>query len=69
MSVILKIDKLISELERSPRSGTGHPEPLGGNKENQWSRRVNKKHRLVYNIDDENMKVILLSVKGHYNDK
>ena len=64
-----KVLKLLEELQEHPYTGTGHPKPLGEDKANQWSRRITKKHRLVYQIDGEKIIVLVLSVYGHYNDK
>lgn len=61
--------KLIKELYEHPRTGTGKPEPLSGNRAGQWSRRISKKHRLVYEIHDMEVVVLLLTAYGHYNDK
>lgn len=63
-----KLGKLLGELMDHPRTGTGHPEPLKG-RENQWSRHITKKHRLVYEIMDEMVIVLVLTTYGHYNDK
>ena len=46
-SAYKKALKLIAELFEHPRTGTGKPEPLSGNRAGQWSRRISKKHRLV----------------------
>lgn len=43
---------LISELYDHPTTGTGKPERLKGGDGALWSRRINKKHRLVYEIID-----------------
>ena len=64
-----KLNKLVKELKDHPYSGTGKPEPLSGDRAGQWSRRITKKHRLVYSVDDGTVTVIVLSVAGHYNDK
>ena len=61
--------QLIGELYDSPRSGTGHPEPLRGRVPEQWSRRISKKHRLVYEIHDTEVVVLVLAAYGHYEDK
>ena len=61
--------KLIGELYEHPRTGTGKPEPLAGNRAGQWSRRINKKHRLVYEIHDTEVVVLVLTAYGHYDDK
>ena len=61
--------KLINELVEHPRTGTGHPEQLSGDHSGQWSRRITKKHRLVYEIHDNQVIVLVLSAYGHYDDK
>jgi toxin YoeB len=64
-----KLKKLEKELMEHPKTGTGKPEPLGGNRVGQWSRRITKKHRLVYEIHDKEVVVIVLTAYGHYDDK
>lgn len=64
-----KLLKLIKELHEHPRVGIGHPEPLKGMGGNTYSREINKKDRLVYEIYEEHIRVYLISVEGHYNDK
>lgn len=64
-----KAVKLIDELYEHPRTGTGKPEPLSGDRVGQWSRRVTKKHCLVYEIRDTEVIVIVISAYGHYEDK
>lgn len=34
-----------------------------------WSRRISRKHRLVYEIAETVVRVIVLSAYGHYGDK
>jgi len=64
-----KLAKLIQELEQHPKIGTGKPKPLGGDRAGQWSRRITDKHRLVYEVKDEEVLVLVLSSWGHYDDK
>lgn len=59
----------LNELAEHPKTGTGHPEPLRGMPEGRWSRRISKKHRLVYRIFDSEVLVLVLSAFGHYDDK
>lgn len=49
-SAFKKAIRLIDELFEHPRTGTGKPELLSGDRAGQWSRRITKKHRLVYEI-------------------
>ena len=64
-----KAIKLIVELRNHPRICAGHPKQLGGDRVGQWSRRITRKHRLIYMIDDDRVVVLLLSTWGHYDDK
>lgn len=61
-----KAIELIRELQVHPRTGTGHPEPLKGDRNGQWSRRINRRHRLVYSIEDQIVTVYVISAYGHY---
>lgn len=60
---------LIEELKVHPRTGTGKPEPLSADRVGQWSRRISKKHRLIYEIFDAEVHVDIISAYGHYGDK
>jgi len=62
-----KLQKLLFELLENPQAGTGKPELLKGLK-NTYSRRINQKHRLVYQINTDSS-VFILAAKGHYKDK
>ena len=66
--ILKKISELLRDIQRSPYAGIGKPEQLKHNLSGVWSRRIDKEHRLVYEIIDENTIEILniLSVKGHY---
>ena len=48
--MIDKINILIRECMRTPFSGTGKPEPLKGELQGIWSRRITGEHRLVYRV-------------------
>ncbi len=60
---------LIEELYDHPQTGTGKPEQLRGNFHGLWSRRISKKHRLVYQILETEVIVLVLTAYGHYEDK
>lgn len=64
-----KAGKFIEELKVHPRTGTGHPEQLKGDRSGLWSRKVTKKHRLIYEIFETEVYVDVLSAYGHYGDK
>lgn len=61
-----KIKNLLAELRLHPDTGTGQVEQLRGNLSGYWSRRIDKKNRLIYKIENERIIVIVISMKGHY---
>jgi toxin YoeB len=62
--VLKKIRKLIEAVLENPYEGIGKPEPLKHNLTGCWSRRIDKEHRLVYEVTDS--LITVLSMKGHY---
>ena len=69
-NLIKKIDAFLDEIEQHPSWGTGKPEALKGYGErNVYSRRIDPKHRLVYEVFEEEGLVKILSAYGHYDDK
>jgi len=69
IKAFIKAVKLIDELQKHPTTGTGHPEKLKGNRSGQWSRRITSRHRLVYIIDDNTIKILVVFAAKHYDDK
>ena len=65
----MKLEKLLVELHEHPYTGTGSPEQLKHTLSGFWSRKINKKDRLLYQIDDIQITVRIVSAKGHYGDK
>ena len=60
-----RINKLIKDIERNGvLSGIGKPERLLNR--DAYSRRIDEKNRLVYNVD-ENGYLYIISCKGHYD--
>jgi toxin YoeB len=64
-----KLNNLIDELREHPETGTGKPEKLKYSFSGKWSRKISEKHRLIYEIHDEVVTVIVLNAFGHYEDK
>ncbi|WP_035805276.1 Txe/YoeB family addiction module toxin [Lunatimonas lonarensis] len=58
-----KIAVLLEELTEHPFSGTGKPEPLKHSLSGMWSRRINKEHRLIYEVLET--AVVVHHAKGH----
>jgi toxin YoeB len=68
-SLLRKIEALFDELRNHPETGTGKPERLKGSPSGLWSRRINDKHRMVYQIEKFEITVYVLSLRGHYGNK
>jgi toxin YoeB len=66
---VKKLDKLLNELREHPTFGTGHPERLKHCLGEIWSRHISDKHRLVYEIFEDNILVEVQQAYGHYDDK
>ena len=60
---------LIEELAEHPKTGTGKPQLKKYDLAGFYSRRISHKHRLVYQILEEKVIVLVLTVQGHYNDR
>jgi toxin YoeB len=61
-----RILELIDEIRRDPRSGRGKPERLQGGG-NIWSRRINQRDRLVYEVGSSDQ-ITILACRFHYDD-
>lgn len=68
-ATLKKLSVLLKELTEHPTTGTGQPEELKYNFSGCWSRKLNKKDRLVYRIQHDQVIVIILQAAGHYLDK
>jgi toxin YoeB len=64
-AVLKKLLVLFEELTEHPFEGTGKPELLKYDLAGYYSRRINREHRIVYEVKDES--VFVLSAKGHYD--
>lgn len=63
--ILKRINELLKDIQRSPYTGKGKPEALKGSK--MWSRRINDKDRLVYEI--QGSLIVIEQCRGHYEDK
>ena len=64
-----KLSKLLTEIAKHPRVGTGHPKPLVSGNDIAYSRRISANNRIIYEIYDDIVVVLIVSVEGHYDDK
>ena len=64
--MLAKLNTLFKEILHHPTEGAGRPEQLRGSA-NTWSRRVNEKDRLVYEVSED--EIVVKQCRGHYSDK
>ena len=59
-----RIFALFEEIRRTPFEGTGKPEPLRFQLAGCWSRRIDREHRLVYQLEEK--EIIVIACRYHY---
>ena len=63
--MLKKINELIKDISRTPFDGKGKPEPLKYDLAGYWSRRIDREHRLIYQVIEG--KILIYSCKYHYD--
>lgn len=61
-----RINMILKDIDREPFTGLGKPEPLKGDKQGYWSRRIDEVNRIIYKV--ENDQIIIVQCGGHYAD-
>jgi len=64
--MLKKINNLIKDIQKNPYEGIGKPEPLKYDLSGYWSRRIDREHRLVYQVDKNEIRIY--SCKYHYDN-
>ena len=63
--ILKRINQLIKDIQQTPFQGIGNPEPLKYDLSGFWSRRIDREHRLVYQVFDQD--ILIYSCKYHYD--
>lgn len=63
--MLKRINELIKDIQRTPYEGKGKPEPLKYDLAGYWSRRIDREHRLVYQLRGNDM--LIISCRYHYD--
>ena len=63
--MLRKINELIKDIQRHPFEGIGKPEPLKYDLAGFWSRRIDREHRLVYQVIKDEL--LIYSCRYHYD--
>ena len=61
-----RITKLIEDTLKHPFTGIGKPEPLKGDLQGKWSRRITDEHRMIYKVSDGKLYLYVLALRYHY---
>jgi toxin YoeB len=64
-----KLDKILQDIQQHPKTGIGHPEPLVGGDGITYSRHISAHRRIIYDIYEESIRVLVLDLDSHYGDK
>ena len=64
-----KLRKVLESIQQDPRHGIGHPEPLVGGGGITYSRRITGHDRIIYDVYDMEVLVLVIELEGHYSDK
>ena len=67
--LVKKIAILHAELSTTPKTRTGKPHALKNYSTTTYARKINDKHRLVYEIFEDQKIVRIISAYGHYGEK
>ncbi len=59
-----RILALLEEVRRTPFEGAGKPEPLRFQLAGCWSRRIDREHRLIYQVEEK--EIVILACRFHY---
>lgn len=59
-----RVNALIKDIQRNPFEGIGKPEPLKGNYQGWWSRRIDEINRIVYKV--ESGQIVVVQYRTHY---
>lgn len=65
--MLRQINARIKEIQYNPLEGIGKPDPLKYDLAGLWSRRIDREHRLVYQVDGSDL--LIFSCKYHYDHK
>lgn len=59
-----RILALLEEIRRTPFDGAGKPEPLRFQLAGCWSRRIDREHRLIYQVEES--EIVVIACRYHY---
>lgn len=63
--ILKRINELLKDISRTPFSGIGKPEPLKYKYKGFWSRRIDREHRLIYQVKSDEIRIA--KCRHHYD--
>lgn len=63
-AVVARIRELVESVKNTPFTGIGKPKPLKHGLAGCWSRRIDRRNRLVYRVEDG--EITILQCRFHY---
>ncbi len=63
--ILKRINDLLKDISRHPFEGIGKPEALKHKYKGLWSRRITDEHRLIYQIKDNEIRIV--KCRFHYD--
>ena len=64
-----KATSILQDIMEHPRIGLGPPEPLVGGDDITYSRHITAHDRIIYDIYEETVSVLVIQAEEHYDDK
>jgi len=64
--MLRRINDLLKDILGSLFRGIGKPEPLKNKYKGFWSRRINDKHRLIYQVKQD--EILIAKCRFHYDE-
>lgn len=65
--ILKRIRRLVADMQAHPYTGIGKPEVLRYTWSGFYSRRIDKKNRIVYHVDEEKKLITIHLMRFHYD--
>ena len=66
--IIKKYYEVIDKIRENPYADGDNFKWMQGYKDDTFSRRLNKKHRVLYSVSNRTITILIISCWGHYGD-
>lgn len=66
VALLKRIELLLADIVEHPFTGIGKPERLKFDLAGKWSRRINSEHCIAYKVTEQDIEVLILSMRWYY---